>query len=358
MTFKVIRVEDFELDLKKAYKSFSEQADIFWDLDYLLKNSLHEDGESWIALLIEEKNIKAAFPFVKRKMHYKEHCFFDIVTPYEYGGLLVNPSNEELVEIFDAKFVNYCLSENIVCEFRRINPFLKDQCGFISDLIRRKANDNIYVDLNKTEEDIFSSYHKNNRRDIRIALKNEVKVICHAPSESSIAIFMNIYRSTMDAKNADQYYYFSEEYFEGLKKMSSDHLKVFVAYSADGSPISSALVLTKGIHSHYHLSGTDRAFSKLCGNNLLLHTVILMMKELGCQFFHLGGAAGSQKGLYQFKKRFSEKTIEYFTAHRIFNNYFYHKINKQIIAENNLNESLLEDNYFPLYRLLKKNINE
>lgn len=339
----------------QTYQELTSEKDVFYDLEYLSVNALHEEGDTFIALLLNEQEIMVSYAFVKRTFNYLNYKFDDIITPYEYGGVVLHVSDINMLITFEDAFREYCNENNILTDFQRINPFEnKIVEHYPVDINIEEINNNIIVDLNQSEETIFSNYHKNNRRDIRYAVRNGVIIEEHKPSEQSISLFYNLYKKTMDIKDASKFYYFNFEYFEALKSFSSEKLSVFIAKSIEGESISAALILKNGVFSHYHLSGTDRNLAKLCGTNLLLHQVIINMKKEGKKYFHLGGAAKTQQGLYSFKKKFSQKTIPYYVVKRIFNNYLYNEINLKMIKSNSLDQAMVDSNFFPLYRKLKQ----
>lgn len=353
-----MRLEVIPVEVFKNHKIFEQyliktsKEDIFFDIDYLFVNNKHEDGISYVALLVEDTEILASFAFVKRSYIHNNHEYYDLITPYEYGGVLTFSNNKSVFYEFYSRFENYCIKNNIITIFQRIDPFLRENLATYNKYLNlTKANDNVYLDLNQSEDQIFNNFHKNNRRDVRYAIKNGVSVECYNSSSEAIGVFLELYKRTMDSKGAKSFYYFNDEYFEALKCLSPDKLDVFIAYSKENNPISAALILKKGFYSHYHLSGTNRDYTKLCGNNLLLYKAILKMKSEGKLYFHLGGAAKSQNGLYRFKKKFSNHTIPYYISKKVLNTYLYNKINEELILTGDLKkEDINNSDFFPLYR--------
>jgi hypothetical protein len=352
LKLEVIPIKDFiDHKLFDLYLEITSQKDIFFDYEYLVVNDNHENGNTFIALFHNQNQILASYAFVKRSFIHKNESLFDLITPYEYGGVLIHSGGNSAFIKFKTAFEGYCNENDIITDFQRVDPFINDQVErYAEEIDLNLINENIYVDLKESEEKIFSNFHKNNRRDVRYAIRNGVTIESHAPSKKSINIFYNIYKETMEGKDANQFYYFNESYFKALETISPDKLSVFIAYNKDNVPISSALILKKADYCHYHLSGTNRDYAKLCGNNLLLYKVISIMKKKGKEYFHLGGAAKSQEGLYRFKKKFSKKTIPYYIVKRVFNNYLYNQINQDLIKDGRLVQEDLNSNFFPLYR--------
>ena len=352
MKLEVIPLKVFkEHKLFEMYLKVTSGEDIFFDFEYLVANDNHENGNTLVALFHDQGKILISYAFVRRPFRYQSQIFYDLITPYEYGGILIHSKNQNGLKRFNIAIEDYCKENNIVAGFQRIDPMINLQIEhYKEEFDISLVNQNIYVDLKNSEETIFSDFHKNNRRDVRYALRNGVNIKPYKPSKESMNIFYEIYKDTMDGKGADQFYYFNKKYFRQLENFSSDKLSVFIAYTKDEEPFSAALIFKKGKYSHYHLSGTNRAFTKLCGTNLLLYNAIIKMKSEGRTYFHLGGAAKSQEGLYRFKKKFSKKTIPYYVAKRVFNNYLYNQINQDLLKEGKLTQEDKNSNFFPLYR--------
>jgi lipid II:glycine glycyltransferase (peptidoglycan interpeptide bridge formation enzyme) len=348
LIFKIISEVSHSQDF---YLSDLDNSDIFFDPDYLFANQSHEAGITYIAVLFKDKNPLILFPFVLRKFTFEGEIYHDVITPYEYGGILRLSNDPEHEAYFKQQWNQYVEEKNILTEFLRLDPFF--DFGFLKkwgyDVI--KTRDNIVIDLKKDEDQLFDSYHKNNRRDIRYARRNGVQIKRFAESKEAMEIFTRIYLATMDKKSAKDFYYFDEEYFEQLAKLNADKLSVFIAYNPEDKPVSAALVLHKLPYAHYHLSGTDREYTRLCATNLLLHEAALYLKNEGYTYFHLGGAAKDQQGLYRFKQKFSSETIPYFIARKISNPYFYRTISKKIIEQKEQKGEPVNSSFFPLYRL-------
>lgn len=339
--FKVLEISQLLSDftILKMYEKATSNQDIFYDIFYLHINSVHEDGLTKIALFIIDDDIKVLFPFVERNYgKYK-----DIITPYEYGGILNLSNNNNYYNDFDLKFNDYCEKSCIITSFERLNPFYNFKSE--SKIFNRE---NIVIDLNLNEDELLLSYHKNNRRDIRYAERQEVRIEIEEPSKKNLQDFKDIYIKAMNLKNANSLYFFSDAYFDELLKLNKN-LLIVSAFSSDNVLVSAAMFLFKANYSHYHLSANDREFSKLCANNLIIHKAANVLKKYGCKFLHLGGASKEQIGLYNFKSKFSEKRISYYIEKRIFNNYLY---NKLITELSNKNNQKLENLGFPAYRFL------
>jgi serine/alanine adding enzyme len=165
------------LDIIKYFESDLPAPDIFYDRKYLEINNFAEEGDTYVAYF-QRDNTLIIYPFVKREIPIKtQEQYFDIITPYEYGGpIIIGEKSIELLHAFVQDFENYCSKNNIVSEFIRFNPVLQNQEMLGKFYPIDFAKDNIVLNLSKSEEEIFGDFHKNNRRDIRLAIRKGVSV--------------------------------------------------------------------------------------------------------------------------------------------------------------------------------------
>ena len=89
-----------------------------------------EDGEL-VIFNFENEHGKIKNMFIKRKIpfHLENKEFFDIVTPYGYGGPVIQETTDEeklLAGYFEA-FSDYCQKNDIITEFIRFDLFENNQ---------------------------------------------------------------------------------------------------------------------------------------------------------------------------------------------------------------------------------------
>ena len=83
----------------------------------------------------QTKNGKIIYKFLKREIDIIDgQKYFDITTPYGYGGPLIilldrEANREQVIEEFKKAFEKYCIENNIVSEFIRFHPIEKNYIG-------------------------------------------------------------------------------------------------------------------------------------------------------------------------------------------------------------------------------------
>lgn len=320
-------------------------SDVYYEIPYLRVAALHEEGEIVLCVYRHSKGL-VIYPFVLRPL--AQLPFYDITTPFGYGGPLVQATDAQAVQVgFREAFGSYCRSQGIISEFVRFNPLLHNQEGWDGFYELRKCCDNVVIDLSKSSDTIFAEYKSNTRNKVHKARRRGVQIERANKTAVNIHLFMDIYHHTMDRVNAMPSCYFSSAYFERLVNLSDDLVSLYFARDGDGKGIGAALFLHSQKYAHYHLSGTVTALNRLASNNLLLHNVALDMQCAGKRYLHLGGAAADQEGLLTFKRGFSGDHREYYVGMCVHDPIKY-KAAQAVWAT--ANPDRLPTDYFPVYR--------
>ena len=155
---------------KKYWKKILDKNninDILYFPEYLMLWELNGDGIAKNFFYKCDYGI-VLYPFLIRKINDLEffqqmkidEIFYDITSPYGYGGPLVKPYNKSdkklLLEGFIKEFSLFCKKNNIVSEFTRFHPLMENHANFIDRLEIEKMNSIIYVDLSVSEEELWA----------------------------------------------------------------------------------------------------------------------------------------------------------------------------------------------------------
>lgn len=334
-------------------KSF-DTYDVYYLYDYTKAFQLHGDGDPILFYFVDEY-IRAINVVMKRDIEkdinfrglIQPNTTFDITTPYGYGGFLIEGEvNEKSIRKLNDEYSSYCRSENIVSEFVRFHPVLKNSV----------MNKQIYevVDLSSTitiqlesKYKIWADISSKNKNHLRKAIKSGVKVYW-GRSPELIDSFITLYNATMKNNDAVQYYYFGREFYESIfEDLKYNNIFFYAVY--ENKIISMSIILMVNGNMHYHLSGSDKDYRSLSATNLLLYEAALWGCENGFNTFHLGGGLGSKEDdLYEFKKAFNKNSDTYFSIGRkIFDQ---EKYNFLLKIRFDGSEHNILDSYFPTYR--------
>ncbi|MED1468856.1 GNAT family N-acetyltransferase [Bacillus salipaludis] len=345
----------FDLTEKESWYEFLgriENQDIYFTPEYF--EIYERNGEGKARLFVYENGQGFVYyPFlirglrnltIAKNVSKKYGELYDITTPYGYGGPITNTKDEsnkkQLFREFEDSFHSYCFRNNIITEFVRFHPLIRNDQDY-KDIECTLNRHTIYIDLSLDLEEIWSNYDNKNRNRLRKAKANEYFTMVHRhPSE--LDNFIDLYYKTMDKKNAYDYYYFQRSFFENSVELLKDHLELIEVVMED-KVIMSCFFMHYGDFIHYHLLGSDEEYLNFSPNNSLIHYVVEWAKTKGKKALHLGGGyKGDSDTLYRFKKRFNKYgDLPFYIGKRIRNEEIYYELVKDLPVS---------ENYFPLYR--------
>lgn len=251
-----------------------------------------------------------------------ETDYFDIQSPYGYGGPIANTSDESFLQRAEASYINWCRDNNVLVEFVRFHPLLENW-RFYGGVVQ-KDRQTVWVDLSLG--DIWSSYAVRVRTAVRKAHKHGLVVewVTASNAKHSTNTFISLYHDFLWSINAQQEYYFCFEYFSNLLEWENSWLAV----CRDPEGIAAvAVFLQEGFIMEYHLSASTQKGKKFAATNLILHEAALMARQLGCRALHLGGGTDSSldNSLLFFKAGFSDLRADFNIGWRIYNPQAYEK---------------------------------
>ena len=318
---KILQFENKE-EWNKIVKSFSNY-DIYYLNEYISPFCLIDKieplliyfkGKTMELCYVVEKSDIANYSKFEGKL--PEYNFFDISTPYGYGGPLVKNFNSDDLEIFFKELIKWANDENIVSQFIRFHPLIENHECFSNFCEIKNLKKSVKLSLD-SEEIVYKNMDTKCRNMIQKALKNGIKIVIDN-SQKAQDCFINLYKETMRRNNANDYYYFNDIFFKELFLNLKHNYNLFNAIY-EGKTISSAIIFHCNKTLHYHLSANDRRYMHLAPNNLLLYEVACFGAKNMYQEFHLGGGVKIEDGLLSFKKGFNKNgLIDFYIGRNIF----------------------------------------
>lgn len=266
--------------------------------------------------------------------------YFDLSTPYGYGGFLIEGRNYSAVN--DA-YDTYCRENGFICEFVRfhlLNNYESHFNGSTESLTR-----NVIRDLEMPLDDMFMDFEHKVRKSIKKANRAELEIEIDATG-AKLDEFLYIYYSTMNRSNASDNFYFSREFFETLNEMNGNYVYLHALY--EGEIISTELVLYGLENCYSFLGGTNKEYYHLNANNFLKYEIIKWAKEKRLKRFILGGGYGADDGIFKYKKSFAPNGIyDFYIGKKIFDETKYNKLVEIRTQDKNYDSNTL---FFPKYR--------
>lgn len=276
----------------------------------------------------QEKNLKAIFFCIEEEGEIFYHAFhigntpiegmYDIQSPYGYGGPVVQGS-QQFCEASYVKYIEWCKRNNILVEFIRFYPVIKNNEYYPGNLLFNR--DTVVMDL--SVDNLLMSYSTRVRTAIRNAQKSGV-TISDEKSIGKMKDFYNVYTQLMNEKKTSEEYFFSMEYF--VQIINSSKTELFTAYSEEGDYLGGAIFFHETQLAEYHLSAATNKGKKLNISHLLIHSFAEYAKEKGVNFFYLGGGNNKEDSLLFFKKGFSKALVDFNIGYTVFDSIAYQKL--------------------------------
>ncbi len=298
---------------------------------------LFMEGEDIRAVnVIFERNISDSDDF--REINLCED-YLDISSPYGYGGIIFEGDASKKSEI-EKIYLNHCKKKSYISEFVRFNLFSGYESFFEGPV--DSPTQNVICGLSEEIEQIWRSFEHKVRKNVKKGQKSKLQLLVDK-NGTYLKEFLEIYYSTMERNNAQERFYFPEDFFKRIHEMEGNYIYFHVLYR--GRIISSELILV-GSHAGYSfLGGTDASFFAERPNDYLKFEIIKWLKENGYSSFVLGGGYGTDDGIFRYKKSFAPSgVVPFYIGKRIFDTKKYDFLCEQkAVAEST-------SNFFPRYR--------
>lgn len=281
--------------------------------------------------------------------------YFDAISPYGYPGPLIycetdqDQEKERFVLESLKAFQQICQSNGIISVFVRFHPILSPLFNaymLYGCLVRH--GETVSIDLTLSEEEMWRQIRYDHRSGIK-----KLRSLGHSVGIDSEWVFfedfLQIYWQSMERCQADDYYYFSAEYFTQLREALGEHLHLCIVQMDEQVACAGLFTEFNGI-VQYHLSGTRNNFMKRYPSKLMLDYMRRWAKERGNKFLHLGGGVGGHAdSLFQFKAGFSKVRHSFYTWRFITDKSIYAEMVRQWEIKNGLIADSIEG-FFPAYR--------
>lgn len=332
------------------YLSKIKDVDVYFTAEYC---KIHENNGDGLAQLFvyEEGDQLVCYPYLLRRINDLKipnigsfkNDLYDIITPYGYGGPITNLQDvnerQNLFERFSKVFEGYCQENNIVSEFVRFHPIIKNY-EYYKSVNPEMIQNTVCMELSTSDEETMDSLRNKCRNRLKFALNHGLTVSKEEPN--NLEVFIKQYYAAMEKNQANSYYFFTENYFNDSVNLLPNHIDLF-SVKFEGKIIVSTLFIHYNDFVSYHLTGSDKDFLKYAPYNLVIYYAACWYGKMGYKTLHLGGGyLGNEDELFRFKKTFTKKELtEFYVGRKIHCPEIYHTLTSDI--------EVTQD-YFPLYR--------
>lgn len=256
--------------------------DVHYTTHYFLSALTLDPGEALMFYYNDELG-SVAYPYIKRQVEEGHSNYFDITTPFGYGGPVLRATTDAsaLAVEFMEVFSNYCKEEGIIAEYIRFHPLYGNASYFKNHLKLIPIYETYTIDLKK-----FAQTSIARESD---AGESEKLVIKKLGTVRHMFDFLVLYYSEVRKREeADSYYFFTEDYFEALVSELGQVLHLFGAFRGS-KLVSACYILAEGNVIYHHLDGTIENEDKGETTRALLLKVAEWGAEHNMSYYHLGG---------------------------------------------------------------------
>ncbi|MCR6570680.1 hypothetical protein [Campylobacter insulaenigrae] len=289
---------------------FSE--DIYFQKEYV---KLY--GEVFEFIYKEDKNF---LKVIANKKSIQDTPFFDLQSPYGYGGIYSNSDDHAFLNRALKNLKQRALQENIIAFFIRFHPFDKNLNFYQTKLdFFKKERKIVIVPIYKDLEQIRANYSPRIRSYIKKARKElEISIV----SVNDAKDFKRIYDDTMTKNQANEFYFFSNDYFKNLFNFKQN-LVLKASYNDEILAYASFFLDKK--FAYYHLSANKNEKN---ANAALLDYFFEICSSKGIDFVLLGGGVKDDDSLFYFKQKFSTLEGFFYIGGVIFDELNYNELSK------------------------------
>ena len=274
--------------------------------------------------------------------------YYDIRTPYGYGGPLVMQGDDidALSAAYNKAFAEYCRDNGVVSAFIRFHLFDNADLRAHYDGETVYMQDNVVCDLLPPLTEQWMRFDHKVRKNVNKAERAGLTVRIDETGEY-LDDFLHVYYDTMERNHAGEYYYFDRGYFERICETLPGRFRYFHVVE-EGEIVSTELCLCSETYVYSFLGGTLEAHYANRPNDLLKYAIMRWGKETGRTKFILGGGYHRDDGIYHYKKAFApypEGNVPFYAGKTIYNDTIY-----RALVERASKRKPLDEGYFPLYR--------
>lgn len=294
-------------------------------------------------------------PFLIREIEtsYENRSYFDAATPYGYSSPLMklNPGADPAAFMNRAvrSLITQMNERDLVAAFSRMHPLLPiphEPLREFGTIVEH--GETVYIDLNHSDEQISAETVKKTRQKIRDAIRDGYEAEVD-PAWTAFHDFTEVYAQTMRRVGAAPEYFFSDEYFSGLRDSLRDSMHL-VLVRRGGIVVTAAIFSEVNGIVQYHLAGRRDGYQDSQAQRLSLDFARKWFKARGNRFLHLGGGVGGRSDrVFQFKSHFSKGRSPFHTWRLVANPSVYRKLVEEWEKRAGISSEGMTG-YFPEYR--------
>lgn len=237
---------------------------------------------------------------------------YHLETPYGYGSLYVNKwiTIDQLNE-FVSLFRSYATNNKYIKEYIRFPPYIY-LFPLLSNFYDIEINRSTYSIQTLDPDKYLKQLSSKQRNMISKAIREKVDITFDLVSTKSVMNdFKRLYYKTMDKHEANEFYYFDDDYFNKLQNIPNTY--IVTARDKEDNILTMAIFFVYPPYGHYHLSCRgDKQVNY--AQTYLFYEVVSWLSNKDIELIHLGGGREEGDSLSKFKERISDTEHNYYIS--------------------------------------------
>ena len=284
----------------------------FFSKAYYDSYSKVEQGEAQCFWAYQDEDNFLFYPFIKKGINALGYDlpkdYWDITGAYGYNGPIGIAKDPEFLSAYNERLQEYFVDNDVVAEFVRYCPITSNR-DFHTYTDQISVLDNVYIDIAQGLDKVWSnSFMGRARTSVRKGESYQLKtqiLLGSEVSESNLQVFFDIYNSTMQRNEADDFYFFDFQFFKRMRDKLNEMLLLSITYFEDIA-VSTELILLGSELAFSFLNGTLKEYYKYNANTFQRWEILKYLDNLGFQKYSLGGGVSRSDRLYEFKLSFAK----------------------------------------------------
>lgn len=175
---------------------------------------------------------------------------------------------------------------------------------------------NIFIDLDKPEEEIISQFEQKTRYNSRLAARRGVEVSLENNSKG-LKIFLQLH---METAKRQGFFPHTEKYYMQAFEILNKYNKANILIATHNTrPLSAWMLFNHQNTIYYTYGGSSHEHKDLMASNLIAYEAIKLGKKLNCRIFDMWGATNDRNdpywGFTKFKLGYGGELVEHIDSY-------------------------------------------
>lgn len=185
---------------------------------------------------------------------------------------------------------------------------------------------NIFIDLDKPEEEIIASFEQKTRYNSRLAARKGVEVSLENNSKG-LKTFIDLHMET--AKRQGFLPHSKDYYTQAFETLSKYNKANILVATYENKPMAAWMLFNNEDTIYYTYGGSSTENKEVMASNLIAYEAIKLGKRLNCKTFDMWGATNDKNdpywGFTKFKLGYGGELVEHIDSYDFVINPFVHR---------------------------------